>query len=149
MKKLLILFVLMVLVSCSKEIKMVKIIDITPNCKLGFSRYDKNTDLYYQPYLIKNGETLPIKNYPIDNGCNSGYIDLKVSPNKKHFIIENIIKGYSNDGEGEKLHENYLCSIVNIEGDSIALGSLQDRCDGEWNNKNQFVFENKIVFDGK
>jgi hypothetical protein len=149
MKKLLLALFFMTLISCSKKMNFVKTIKITPDCTLGFLKYDKEMDLFYQPYLIQKNKATAIKNYDINNGFNSVYSDLKVSPNKSYFIIENIIKGYSDDGTEKKLHENYLCSIVSIKGDSIIVGSLQDRCDGYWNINNQFIFENEIVFDGK
>lgn len=149
MKKLLLVPCFIFIISCSEKINFVKTVKITPECTLGFQKYDKEMDLFYHPYLIKNNKATAIKNYDVDNGSTSGFVDLKVSPNKNYFIIENIIKGYSDNGTGKKLHENYLCSIVNIKGDSIVVSSLQDRCDGNWNINNQFVFENEIIFDGK
>lgn len=147
MKKLLFI-IFIIAISCSEQKKFVKTVVITSNCNLGFLKYDKEMDLYYLPYLIKNGKSLPIKNYNHDNGCDLGSMNSSVSSNGKYFIIGNIIKGYVDDGIKKRLHENYLCSIVDIEGDSIVVGSLQERCSGTWNNKNQFIFENEIVFEG-
>lgn len=116
------------------------------NCKefqLLFTQFNKEINLWYSPKLIVNNDTLLISGISNENGSE---LSINKSPNGNLFIMDNIIKGYVENDNGEKiLHENFTCLIVNVKEAKVEL-SLQSECDGSWNSQNEWISNGNIVF---
>ena len=111
-----------------------------------YKKYDKDFKLWYNPYIIrlKERDTVKIAEFSYENG---GELDLRISPSKRFVVLDNIIKGYVEDGDEKILHENYLCDIIDLE-QSIGVGSMQTHCGGEWDEDDMWVEGGEIIFDG-
>jgi len=111
--------------------------------KLVFSQFNKEFNLWYSPKLVVNGDTVSIAGFNNENGSE---LSINKSPNSNYFVIDNIIKGYVENGNGEKiLHENFMCVIVNVKKAKVEQ-SLQSECDGVWNEQNEWVSAGNVVF---
>jgi len=111
---------------------------------LLFMKYDNELELWYEPHIIdfRNNDTLEIENLSYENGSE---LYFNVSPNKKYAIIDNIIKGYIETEDGQKLHENYFCVIIDIEKAKV-VETMQSDCSGEWDKNNNWVSGYEIIF---
>ena len=105
-----------------------------------FQYYDTELGLYYKPRIVdfRSNDTLIIQNFAYENGSE---LDIRVSPNKKYAVIDNIIKGYV-DGE---MYENNQCALIDIDN-AILLDTWQSACGGEWDENNNWVNGSEIVF---
>ena len=105
-----------------------------------FLYYDTELELYYKPRIVdfRNNDTVIIQNFAYENGSE---LDVRVSPNKKYAVIDNIIKGYV---AGE-MYENYQCVLIDIDN-AILLDTWQSACGGEWDKNNNWVNGSEIVF---
>jgi len=111
--------------------------------QLVFTQFNKEFRLWYSPKLVVNTDTLLIEGLANENGSE---LSISKSPNGNFFVMDNIIKGYVEDGNGEKiLHENFTCIIVNVK-EAKVIQNLQSECDGSWNNQNEWVSADNIVF---
>lgn len=126
--------------------KLPHLVPISKNCQLGFRSYNAEFGLYQQPYILQDGIKKNINNYSSDNF--SGGEILAISPNKRFLVMDNIIKGYVEDGETKQLHENYLCVIVDVRRQKV-VWQMQSDCSGSWNARNEWVSGGKIIFSGQ
>lgn len=125
-----------------KIIDSIKVIDCK-EFKLVFSQFNKEFNLWYSPKLIVDGDTILITGLDNENGAE---LSINKSPNSNYFVIDNIIKGYIENSNGEKiLHENFMCVIVNVKEAKVEQ-SLQSECDGAWNEQNEWVSAGNVVF---
>lgn len=125
--------------------KYVTIVKITGNINIGYKKYDKKFKVYYDPMLLKNGKSFLITGLDKNKACD---VPTSLSPNKKYCILPVYEIGYVGSGKDRFLHENSFCYLINIETCKVEL-QLQSDCGGEWNEKNQWMNNNKIVFDGQ
>jgi hypothetical protein len=125
-----------------KKGKLIKIIPLTNRTSIGFKKFSKKQGLFYNPVIIKNGNYYRVKGFDEENGSD---IFIKISPDKNYLVLAYIIKGYVEDGNNKVLHENALCVIVNIEKYKV-VETLQSACGGEWNEHNQWMYDDKIIF---
>ncbi|WP_312392705.1 hypothetical protein [Chryseobacterium sp.] len=130
----------------SQSKKIVNVLPITKTHKLGFYSYDKEFKMYQEPVILSSGKNYKIQGYDADN-YSEGEI-LSLSPNKRYFVLDYIIKGYVEDGVNTILHENYLCVIIDINKRKVVM-QMQDGCGGSWNKKNQWIYAEKVRFDGR
>jgi hypothetical protein len=126
--------------------KLPHLVPISKNCQLGFRSYNTEFGLYQQPYILQDGIKKSINNYSIEN-FSSGEL-LAVSPNKQFIVLDNIIKGYVEDGVTKQLYENYLCVIVDVRRQKV-VWQMQSDCSGRWNADNEWVSGDKVIFSGK
>ncbi|WP_326982279.1 hypothetical protein VUJ46_19090 [Chryseobacterium sp. MYb264] len=147
MKKIIILTILL-LINCysSQSKRILNVLPITKNNKLGFYSYDKEFKMYQEPVILNKGKKYKIKGYDVDN-YSEGKI-LSLSPNKKYIVLDNVIKGYVDDGINKTLYENYLCVIIDINKTQVVM-EMQEKCGGNWNKKNQWIYGDKVEFNGK
>ncbi|WP_299253242.1 hypothetical protein [uncultured Cytophaga sp.] len=114
--------------------------------KIIFLEYNNEFKMWYYPKLIINNDTLQIKDLPIENGSE---LSIDKSPNGKYFVLDNIIKGYVEDDNGNKiLHENYTCVIINVKEAKVEQ-FLQSECDGVWNERNEWISSDNVIFSGE
>ena len=125
--------------------KLMGLKHISPQLDFGFERYSKEWSLYYQPILVKAGKELKVIGFDLDNGSEG---DIKVSPNKRYLETSYIIKGYIEEAGKKILHENYMCVIIDLRKSKV-VEQFQSGCDGDWNERNQWVSEMRILFIGK
>lgn len=113
-----------------------------------YKRYDNDFKLWYDPYIIrlKEKDTVKIAKFSYENGSE---LNLRVSPNKRFVVLDNIIKGYIEDGEEKTLYENYQCDIIDLEQSAVIVGSIQTHCGGTWDKDDKWVDGDEIIFDGK
>jgi len=123
------------------------LVKISADWAMLFLRYDEKMELWYEPYIVdlNNNDTIKIKNYNYENGS---IPEIIVSPNVKYFVLDNIIKGYVETEEGEKLYENYTCMIIDVEN-ANSIMTMQEHCGGKWNNENNWVSGDEIIFYSK
>jgi hypothetical protein len=126
----------------SKKQHLPKITSLSHNASIGFQRFSKQWGLFYGPRIIRNEKVYKIKGFDEQNGTDTF---LKLSPNKKYVLISYIIKGYIGDGKTKEIHENALCVIIDIRNSEV-VEELQSACGGEWNDKNQWIYDNRIIF---
>jgi len=79
-----------------------------------------------------------IQNLVYENGSE---LDIRVSPNKKYAVLDNIIKGYV----AQELHENYQCVLIDIDN-AILLDTWQSACGGEWDKNNHWISGGETLF---
>lgn len=122
------------------------VVNVSERFAILYKKYDKDFKLWYNPYIIrlKERDTVKIAEFSYENG---GELDLRISPSKRFVVLDNIIKGYVEDGDKKILHENYLCDIIDLE-QSIVVGSMQTHCGGEWDEDDRWVDGGEIIFDG-
>ncbi len=118
---------------------------IAKNCWLGFRSYNAEFGLYQQPYIIQDGIKKNISNYSSDHF--SGGEILAIAPNKRFIVMDGIIKGYVEDGVTRRLHENYVCAIVDVRRREV-VWQMQSDCSGKWNAENEWVSGGKVIFKG-
>jgi len=144
LKKFLLIFLLLVsYITYSQTKKDLPLISISKCCKLGFNGYNKEFNMYQEPFILKSGKKYKIKGY--DNANYSGGQILSISPNKRFIVMDYISKGYVEDGTNKTLYENYLCVIVDVLNRKVVM-ELQTDCGGKWNKKNRWVNDGKVIF---
>ena len=128
----------------NQKLKVKNITIISNEYKLGFLEYNNNFSLYKKPIIIVAKKKYKILGYDNSNFSDGNIIG--ISPNKKYIVLDYIIKGYANDGINKEMHENYLCVIIDLNQHKVVL-QMQSDCGGEWNEQNQWVNNNKIIFN--
>ena len=120
------------------------LIEISADWAILFRFYCGEMKLWYAPYIVNlnKKDTIKIEGYVYENGSEP---DIIVSPNKKYFVLDNIIKGYVEMEDDRILHENYFCAIIDIEKAKMVWRAQSD-CSGEWNNEDNWISFDKIVF---
>ena len=105
------------------------VIKVSEYFSVLYKRYDNDLKLWYDPYIIrlKENDTVKIAEFSYENGSE---LNLRVSPNKRFVVLDNIIKGYIEDGDEKTLYENYLCDIIDLEQSAVIVGSIQTHCGG-------------------
>lgn len=126
----------------SQTKKLAKTIKLSKGISLGFGRFNSKTGLYYHPRIIQGGRVLKITGYDEDNGSDE---EIKVAPNKRFFMMGHIIKEYVKEGKKRKLHENYLCVLIDIKRAKV-VKYMQTDCGGEWSKGNEWVSGGSVVF---
>ena len=108
-----------------------------------FQYYDVGLELWYKPRIVdfRSNDTVIIQNLAYENGSE---LDIRVSPNKKYVVIDNIIKGYV----AQEMYENYQCVLIDIDN-AILLYTWQSDCSGEWDKNSNWISGDKIVFPHK
>jgi hypothetical protein len=107
-----------------------------------FLKFNKSYNLYSSPRILWQNKLVKIKNFEEDNFAGT---KLKVAPNKKYVVMDNIIKGYVHTEKDSMLHENYTCVILDIKKAKIIM-SMQTDCGGDWNKKNEWENDGKLLF---
>lgn len=123
--------------------KQLPIIPISQSYQLGFKTYDKEFEMYRNPFILNAGKKYEIKGYDSMNYSEGGI--LGISPNNRYIVLDHISKGYVEDGISKRLYENYLCVIVDVPKKKVVM-HMQSDCSGEWNKNNQWISGNKVVF---
>ncbi len=142
-KNILLLILLLFQATFAQSGKTSPIITISGSCKLGFKTYDKEFNMYQNPFILNDGKKYSIKGY---NHANySGGKILSISPDKKYIVLDYISKGYVDDGINKTLYENYLCVIVDVAKRKVVT-ELQGDCGGHWNKQNRWINDGKIIF---
>jgi len=124
------------------------VIKVSEYFSVLYKRYDNDFKLWYDPHIIrlKEKDTIKIAKFSYENGSE---LNLRVSPNKRFVVLDNIIKGYIEDGDEKTLYENYLCDIIDLEQSAVIVGSIQTHCGGTWDKDDKWVDGDEIIFDGK
>ncbi|RQO42480.1 hypothetical protein DBR39_00975 [Chryseobacterium sp. KBW03] len=144
MKKVLIVLLLLINYTIYSQTKKdLPLISISSCCKLGFNAYDKEFNMYQNPFILKGGKKYKIRGY--DNANYSGAKILSTSPNKRFIVMDYISKGYVDDGTNKTLYENYLCVIVDVVNRKVVM-ELQTDCGGKWDKKNRWINDGKVIF---
>jgi len=144
MKRFLIVFLLLInYITYSQTKKDLPLISISKCCKLGFTKYNKEFNMYQEPFILKGGKKYKIQGY--DKANYSGGQILSISPNKRFIVMDYISKGYVEDGTNKTLYENYLCVIIDVLNKKVVM-ELQTDCGGKWNNKNRWINDGKVIF---
>ncbi|BAP30464.1 uncharacterized protein CHSO_1427 [Chryseobacterium sp. StRB126] len=118
------------------------LIPISKSYKLGFKTYNKEFEMYQNPFILNGNKTYKIKGYGM-NYSDGGI--LGISPNSRYIVLDHISKGYVEDGVNKQLYENYLCVIVDVYKKEVIM-NMQSDCSGEWNNNNQWISSGKVIF---
>lgn len=158
MKRIILLCILLIGLSCKKSNALLsndssfrtiaklnenqKILPINGDTKIIFT--DKKGNYWTKPKLIIKNDTLAIKNWDEEWGSE---LDIRISPNKKYFVIDAIISNSVEDYQNN-VNENYTCRLISVERTMI-IDSFQSDCDGEWNSNNQWISDNEILFSAQ
>jgi hypothetical protein len=105
--------------------------------------FNSGFGMWYKLRLVVNKKSFPIRDLAQENGSE---FDIRPSPNKRYFVIDNIIKGYEEMDGKKELHENYTCVIVDVQKRRV-MHAMQSECSGEWNKANKWVVNDRVVFD--
>ncbi|WP_288446874.1 hypothetical protein [uncultured Chryseobacterium sp.] len=144
LKKFLLIFLLLInYITYSQTKKDFPLISIAKDCELGFNEYNKEFNMYQEPFILKSGKKYKIKGY--DNANYSVGQILSISPNKRFIVMDYISKGYVEDGTSKTLYENYLCVIVDVLNRKVVM-ELQTDCGGKWNKQDRWVNDGKVIF---
>jgi hypothetical protein len=98
--------------------------------------------LYSKPRILYKNKLKIVLGFDENNYSET---KINISKSKKYFVLDNIIKGYVYMQNDSVLHENYTCVIVDIMKAKIVY-RMQSDCGGEWNTKNQWIYDNKVLF---
>lgn len=143
-KNILLTFLLLMANSIfSQTKKKPPVIPISQSYSLGFSTYDKEFEMYQNPFIVSKGKKYKIQGYGSAN-YSEGEI-LEISPNKRFIVLDHISKGYVEDGISKKLYENYVCVIVDVFKKSV-VKYMQEDCSGSWSKDNRWISGNTVVF---
>ncbi|WP_269236276.1 hypothetical protein [Flavobacterium flavigenum] len=115
---------------------------ISSDYELVFLKYNKDYNLYSNPRILHKGKLKLVSAFDENNYSGA---KIKISKNKKYFVLDNIIKGYVYVQNDSILHENYNCIIIDVKNSKIVY-RMQTDCGGFWNKKNQWVHNNEILF---
>ncbi|WP_250253376.1 hypothetical protein [Chryseobacterium sp. Marseille-Q3244] len=126
----------------SQSGKKLPIIPISKTYQLGFKTYDKDFKMYQDPFILYDHKKYKIEGYGMN--YSEGEL-LGISPNKKYIVLDHISKGYVDDGVHTQLYENFLCVIVDVHKKKVIM-NMQSDCSGEWNKKNQWISNGKVIF---
>jgi hypothetical protein len=107
-----------------------------------FLKYNKAFKLYASPRILWQNKLMKIKNFDEDNFSD---VKINIAPNKKYIVMDNIIKGYVQTEKDSLLYENYTCVILDVKKAKIIM-SMQTDCGGEWNKKNEWENDGKLLF---
>lgn len=107
-----------------------------------FLKFNKAFNLYSSPRILRQSKLIKIKDFDEHNF--SG-VKINIAPNKKYIVMDNIIKGYVQTEKDSLLHENYTCVILDVKKAKIIM-SMQTDCGGEWNKKNEWENDGKLLF---
>jgi hypothetical protein len=107
-----------------------------------FLKFNKAFNLYSSPRILWQKKLIKIKNFDEDNFSD---VKINIAPNKKYIVMDNIIKGYVQTEKDSILHENYTCVILDVKKAKIIM-SMQTDCGGEWNKKNEWENDGKLLF---
>lgn len=122
------------------------LIDLKQNLSLYFGSYHEETKLWYNPYIVKNQKKIKLSIGTDYSGYGSE-LNYSLSPNSRYLVLDGIIKEYVYENEKDSvLHENYTCSIIDIEKVK-SVKQMQEDCGGKWNDKNQWVVGEKVIFE--
>ena len=123
------------------------VINVSEHFAILYKRYDSDFNLWYDPYIIRfdKKDTVKIAEFSYENGSE---LNLRISPNKRYVVLDNIIKGYVEDGAEKTLYENYLCDMVDLEQSMVIIGSMKEHCVAEWDKDNRWIYGDEIIFDG-
>lgn len=115
---------------------------ISNDCELVFLKYNKDYNLYSKPRILYKNKLKKVLGF---DDINYSGAKINISKNKKYFVLDNIIKGYVYIQNDSVLHENYNCVIIDIKNSKIVY-RMQTDCGGAWNAKNQWIYDNKVLF---
>jgi hypothetical protein len=119
---------------------------VNKDYSIVFLKYDKTYKLYASPRVLWQNKLIKIKDFDEDNFSD---ISFNIAPNKKYVVMDNIIKGYVQTEKDSVLHENYTCIILDVKKAKIVM-SMQTDCGGNWNKKNEWENDGKLLFkDGE
>lgn len=123
------------------------VVNVSERFAILYRRYDPDFKLWYDPCIIrfKENDTVRIAKFSYENGSE---LNLRISPSKRFVVLDNIIKGYVEEGDEKTLYENYLCDIIDLEQSVVVVGSIQTHCDAEWDKDDRWVDGDEIIFDG-
>ena len=102
-------------------------------------------NLFSNPRIVHKNEIMEIEDFDENNFTGK---QIKIAMNKKYLVMDYITKGYVYTEKDSILHENYSCIILDIKKAKIVM-QLQSDCSGEWNENNDFISDDKIIFTGK
>jgi hypothetical protein len=115
---------------------------VNKDYSIVFLKYNKAFKLYASPRILWQNKLIKIKNFDEDNFSD---VKINIAPNKKYIVMDNIIKGYVHTEKDSVLHENYTCVILDVKKAKIIM-SMQTDCGGEWNKKNEWGNNGKLLF---
>ena len=122
------------------------LIPLNKNISLYFGSYNEEMKLWYNLYIVKNQKKIKLikgNDYP---GFGSELF-YALSPNSKFLVLDGVIKDYVFESEKDSvLHENFKCSIIDLEKVKT-VRELQQDCDGNWNDANQWISGGKVIFE--
>ena len=122
------------------------LIELSETHGILFLRYDKEMELWYEPHIVNlnKKDTLKINGYYNENGSYPDEIDL--SPNLKYMVLHHLFgEGYVEMDDGQKLYQNWKCSIIDIENAKV-VETMQSDCSGKWDKNNNWVSGDEIIF---
>lgn len=124
------------------------VINVSERFAILYKKYDNDLKLWYNPYIIrlKERDTVKIAKFPYENGSELGWYP---SPSKRFVLLDNIIRGYVEDGDKKIFYENYLCCIIDLEQSIVVVDSMQMHSEGgDWDEDDRWVDGSEIIFDG-
>ncbi|MFP3835174.1 hypothetical protein [Chryseobacterium sp. SIMBA_028] len=127
----------------SQTKKKMPVLPISQSYSLGFKTYDKEFEMYQNPFIVNKGKKYKIQGYGSAN-YSDGKI-LGISPDKRFMVLDHISKGYVEDGLNKRLYENYVCVIVDVFKKSV-VKYMQGDCSGSWSKDNRWVNGGKVIF---
>lgn len=121
------------------------LINLTEDLFFHFTQGTSSKDgtiLYQNRYIITiKGDTLTKLT------TNYSEVFIKLSPNKDYLITDDIIRGYVQTSETDSIfNENYVCALINLNNGKTVT-TYQSACGGAWNEKNQWIYGDEIIFD--
>lgn len=106
--------------------------------------FNREFRLWYQVRIVIKRDTFAIEDLFADNGSE---FDIRPSPDRRYFVIDNLIKGYLEDDDGNReLHEKYKCVIVDVRRKAV-VHEMQSDCGGNWDKAGRWTDNGSIVFD--
>ena len=128
------------------SLKFIKILEVSNEFKIAFKEYD-SVSWYCDIYVIKENVSHKVvfDEEDLDQETCGFSETYSLSPNGKFIVIERIERGYVEDGKTKNLHENAFCWLINLENFKV-IDEFQSACGGEWNDKNEWIYDDEIKF---
>jgi hypothetical protein len=124
--------------------RFVAIKPVTNAVWLAYKKYDSKAKMYLGARLVKMGKEYLIKGFSAKRYSKFEFL---LSPNKKYIVLQTLEAGYFEGEKGKQYHENAFCYIINLKSNSV-LEQLQSACGGSWDNNNNWVNNEEVIFTG-
>ncbi|MFT6923956.1 MAG: hypothetical protein ACJA1C_002976 [Crocinitomicaceae bacterium] len=120
-----------------------KIEEINERYSVGYKSYDEEFDAYSEMWIISVDDTLWVEGGIEANSCGIE----SVSPNGEYAVFSTVSVRWDNSSDIDSmLYHKWNAVLVDLSTAEVLKHCPSD-CGTEWNNHNQWLNDNEVIFD--